>query len=174
MTNDDYRALAKEARDAVRDVIKASEPGTGMVLHSAYTCLKHMSEPEPETTVSTQSEEHKERWQRHHEQRARWRKLSMPERNRLTLELLGGDELTVREVMDRLRGELGESAVGDGDTRGVLKRLLDAEEVHRKLEANACGRTRYRYFRNTHLAGPIVDLERTFHEQDEREGGRAA
>jgi len=174
MTDDDYRALAKEARDALRNVIKATEPGTGMVLHSAYTCLKRMVEPEPETTVSTESEEHKEWWRRRHEQRAQWTKLSMPERNRLTLELLGEDQLTVREVMDRLRGELGESAVGDGDTRGVLKRLLDAEEVHRKPEHNTCGRVRYRYFRNTHLAGPIVDLERSFHEQDEQEGGRAA
>jgi len=173
MTNDDYRALAIEARDALRDVIKASEPGTGMVLHSAYTCLKRMlePEPEPETTVSTQSEEHKECWRRHHEQRARWTKLSMPERNRLTLELLGEDELTVREVMDRLRGELGESAVSDVDARGVLKRLLDAEEVQRKLDPNSGGTVRYRYFRNTDLSGPIVDLERTFHEQDEQEGG---
>lgn len=171
MTNDDYRALAKEARDALRDVIKASEPGTGMVLHSAYTCLKHMLEPEPETTVSTESDAHKEWWRRHHEQRARWTKLSMPERNRLTLELLGEDRLTVREVMDRLRGELGESAVSDVDARGVLKRLLDAEEVHRKLDPNSGGTVRYRYFRNTQLLGPIVDLERTFHEQDEQEGG---
>lgn len=143
-----------------------------MVLHTAYNCLKSSLEDwdKPKTTVaSTESEERAERWRRHHEQRAQWKRLSMPERNRLTLELLGEDQLTVREVMDRLRGELGESAVGDGDTRGVLKRLLDAEEVHRKLEPNTCGAVRYRYFRNTHLSGPIVDLERTFHEQEQGE-----
>lgn len=166
MTDDDYRALAKEARDALRNVIMATEPGTGMVLHSAYTCLKRMVEYEPETIVSTESEERKECWRRRHEQRAQWTKLSMLERNRLTLELLGEDQLTVREVMDRLRGELGEAAVGDVDARGVLKRLLDAEEVHRKLDPNSGGTVRYRYFRNTHLSGPIVDLERTFHEQE--------
>jgi len=140
-----------------------------MVLHSAYTCLKRMLEPEPESTVSTKSEELEEWQRRRREHREQWTKLSKPERNRLTLELLGEDQLTVREVMDRLRGELGESAVGDGDTRGVLKRLLDAEEVHRKLDPNSGGTVRYRYFRNTHLSGPIVDLDRTFHEPTEDE-----
>lgn len=57
--------------------------------------------------------------------------------------------------------------------RAVLGRLLDdGREVHREAERNARGGVaRYRYFRKTHLSGPIVNLERTFHEPTEQEGG---
>jgi len=174
MSNDNYRELLEEARDALRNVLKASEPGTGLALHSAYNTLKQSIQKEEEAIAGAErAAGTRDPWAERAEQRAeqgdRWAELSIPERHRLTLELLGEDQLTAREVRDRLRGELGESAVYDGDIRNELKRLIDAGELQRKLEPNTRGRTRYRYFRNTHLSGPIVDLERTFHEPTEQE-----
>ena len=56
-------------------------------------------------------------------------------------ELLEGARvaLTVRHVMDRLRGEFGDDAVRITDARAVLGRLLDDGEVHREAERNARG-----------------------------------
>ncbi len=171
MSNDNFRELLEEARDALRNVLKASEPGTGLALHSAYNTIKESIKTEEEAILAAErAEGTRERWAQLAEQRDQWKRLSIPERHRLTLELLGEDQLTAREVRDRLRGELGDWVVHDGDVRNELRRLIDAGELQRKLEPNTRGSTRYRYFRNTHLSGPIVDLERTFHEPTEQEG----
>lgn len=112
---DDFAELLEGARVALYDVIKELEPGTGLVLHNAYSSIKHAlaAENKPETVKTDRGgrEEREERWRRQRERRERWTKLSKPERDRLTLELLGEDELTVRHVMDRLRGEFGDDAV---------------------------------------------------------------
>ena len=171
MSSHNYRELLEEARDALRNVLKESEPGTGQTLHSAYNTIKESIQKEEEAIVAAErAAGTRERRAEQAEQRDQWAELSIPERHRLTLELFGEDQLTAREVRDRLRVELGESAVYDGDIRNELKRLIDAGELQRKLEPNTRGRTRYRYFRNTHLSGPIVALERTFHEPTEQEG----
>ncbi len=40
MSSHNYRELLEEARDALRNVLKESEPGTGQTLHTAYNTLK--------------------------------------------------------------------------------------------------------------------------------------
>jgi hypothetical protein len=104
-------------------------------------------------------------------QRDGWRSLPWIERERLALELLGPDRLVIRELLGRFREQRSDLDTYESDIRSVLHRLLEAREVDRKPEPRVPGgkAIRYRYFRRK-LDGPIVDLERAFHETPKSDG----
>ena len=118
---------------------------------------------------ATQLEQWREREIESRANQATWRNLSRLDRARLIVELLGDDRLTVRGVTAKITERLGHGAVYDSTTRQALMRLLNEGELCRAPEPNGCGQVRYRFYRNTHLSGPIADLERTFHEPTEDE-----
>ncbi|MGH2899908.1 MAG: hypothetical protein ACRDMZ_14635 [Solirubrobacteraceae bacterium] len=100
--------------------------------------------------------------------RTAWRDLSIFERDRVTLEALGDDHLTVADLTARLGEKNAAHAAGvyDGHVRSILERLRHAGDVQRaRLAPCAEGEhhaTRWRYSRNVALTGPIADLERAF------------
>jgi hypothetical protein len=61
-----------------------------------------------------------------------------------------------------------ERLIHEPDIRGVVNRLFKTRELDRKAEPRVPGgkAIRYRYFRRK-LAGPIADLERVFHEEED-------
>lgn len=140
---DDYLELVEGARDALFDLLMATEPGTGMRLHAAYAELKRAAEREV----------------------PRWTdEVSPQERERQVLSVLSEHRLTIRELTERLDAEL-EARVYESHVRACVMRLFAARELDRKPEPGLKGRPRFRYFKRTRLEGPIADLERALQEE---------
>jgi len=103
---------------------------------------------------------------RRREEQARWKSLTMAQREHMLIEKIGEGMLTVSGLVKAVRAELGEDSVYYSDMYVVVKRLYLTGELGRKAEPYAKTKTRYRYFRKA-PAGPIVELERAFAQNDE-------
>lgn len=90
------------------------------------------------------------------------------DRERVVLELLGDDRLTVNELWRRAYAAGWD--LGEGKARVILRDLLEAGQVERRPEPRGRGgkAIRYRWNVKTRLEGPIVELERAF-----RDGGQS-
>lgn len=92
-------------------------------------------------------------------QLAAWSHMSMEERERLLLDVLGTDRLTMRELKARLEAEVDDS-IWDSTLRSLISRLINRCELDR--EYGQWGKCRRRYFRWRDLSGPIADLDEQF------------
>ena len=173
--DDEYTTLVEAARDALGDLLRASEPGTGLALHSAYNSLKQMlaraedGKCEPATRGSATTSPPTVAGQ--------WKRASAADRDRWVLEALADDRVLVTEVERRVTLALGdEHKPGQeryfGISAGpILKRLLEAREIDRAEVPGYRGgpHPRWLYFRRTRLSGPIVDLDSQFNDAPEAE-----
>lgn len=171
--SDEYVELIETAKDAVRELLMATEPGTGLGLHSAYNTLKAMHEKgtTPQTTTSHGDRE-RQMWAARHEEwaaaREGWTQLSLPERERLVIETIGEGKVPIRELLSKWNERPDMSSIHYSDVYPTVRALYKAGELDRSIErVKNTQRTCQHYFRKAKLAGPIVDLERTFHEQGE-------
>jgi hypothetical protein len=98
-------------------------------------------------------------------------------RESLLFQVLGDERLILRELTSRLNAELGTpdhepysalvaEPVYQGNVRSLVMRMFHAGQLERVAESFK-NKTRYRYFRKRGLDGPIVDLERAYHEGGE-------
>lgn len=97
------------------------------------------------------------------EMRARgeaWRATAGEQRQRLILEALGTERLTVGQIADRLTDQYREDygKIFDATLRNEVRRMLNRGELDR-VRADKDSRPRYVYFRKTDLSGPIADLQ---------------
>ena len=177
MADDEYIELLKGAKDALHDAIMASEPGTGMSLHTAYTDLKSAIKTKEKRAAK---QEHSEEWKaerdRTHEAETAWRKVSHPHRAMLILNLLGDDRLLTHEVVTRFGEKHPQYRVYYTAISALLRRMWKEGNLDRAGEGMTPGSKRivHRYFVRRALEGPIVDLERTFHEEPVTPGGQNA
>lgn len=101
--------------------------------------------------------------------RAAWRSVPKPQRECLLLNVLGDDNLTLRELAKRLdtkvrTPECGDELIVYGDNiRPLVVCLVQAGELERAAEVFR-NKPRYRYSRRRALEGPIIDLERAFND----------
>lgn len=162
----EYIELCKTAKDAIRDVIKASEPGSGWKLHVAYNDLKAVIEKskgkgadEPRLPESRDEEVNAERNLRWEHEKA-WNATRGERRQRLILEALRSDRLTLREIAERLNGQHADrfGRVYDSMLRGEVYKMLAAGELERERE-DFKNKPRFRYFRKPGLTGPIAELD---------------
>jgi hypothetical protein len=117
----------------------------------------------------TQEERRERRLRERLEKEAAWKRVPAAERDRILLEVLGEDRLTIRELTERMRSELPRCDLYESHVGRLVGRLFkEARELDRAADPRKKGRPRYLYFRRG-LEGPIADLERTFHESDEGE-----
>jgi hypothetical protein len=97
-----------------------------------------------------------------------WARRPIRDREHLLLNILGEDRLTVLELTERVRDELGDGAPYEPAIRNVIRRLYNDGELKRVGERRArgdhAGAIRYRYFKRA-LSGAIADLDRAFHER---------
>lgn len=170
---DRYKELTEDARSALYNLLRDTEPGTGGSLHIAYRALKAMVEEQTKAEEEPESHDSMADFRREcRERSAAWKEIGHADRARLIFEVIGDGRSTVTEVTAMLEERLGDGvAVYQGTTRQVLMRLLSEGELDREPE-HFQGKIRYRFFRNTNLAGPIADLERTFHDDVDAEGER--
>ena len=183
----EYVELLTAARDALQDLLAETKPGTGMELHAAYVDIERaigmLTTPDvwaesvatspdvlarlrawfPHAEAEAEASRRAERRQRDVDERRAWRQTPRAVRERVVLEALGDDRLSVGELCCRLRDTTTAQFTQEG-LREILKRLVAAGELSFANEPPAGGgRRRAVYSRNGALSGAIVDLERAFH-----------
>lgn len=167
-----YRELARDAQDALEKLLTHTKPGTGIYLHQALERLRIENErADREAATATtrtddvdvaklEAEDARKTADRH------WRMLERHARNRVFIEAIGDDRLTVQEVAARLPNHLPEW----GNARPWyyhhvyphLVKMIAAGELDRAHAEIVKGRPVWRYFRRVDLEGPIADLARQF------------
>lgn len=145
----DERELLQEAMDGVENAVYA--------IGATFTSLRSLvEEVEQEPTPAERMVEECQA------AKAAWARFTLAQRTHLTLELLGDDRLTVRELTERFCTRLPECRLYDSNVRALVGRLFTAGELDRVGERYRKGDSiRYRYFRRP-LSGPIADLDREF------------
>lgn len=81
------------------------------------------------------------------------------EREQVVLDALSTDALTIREIAEKAAGQRPDLGDLEPMIRSAVARMFAGRELRRHPEPWQ-GRTRYRYYRNLELAGPIADLDR--------------
>jgi hypothetical protein len=172
MTDDDYRDLIDAAHNALRDLLIATEPGTGLKLHEAMQELRAMTALIEHSESSDTSRMQLPRGnvdqaqrdadnRQHHEKKEAWRWLPFYERERSLLEVIGDDCLSVAAIDDAFREAFTDVIVYQSGLSRMLRRMVDRGELDRvKAPSTAGGPPCWTYFRRTDLAGPIADLNR--------------
>jgi hypothetical protein len=150
-----YLDLLAAAEDALRALLLATEPGTGLLLHRAFAELKEVRAREQAAADVEALREHQREWPQ----------LSLDERHRLVLAVLGAEQLTIREICEGLNDLRDDWTVYLSHVTSTVNRLHARNELHRVADRTS-GRVRYRYFHPTELSGPIADLDRAFHDAD--------
>jgi len=115
------------------------------------------------TAQEAQHEKWEEEAQKSREEQKRWRALSFPEREHLLVELLGDRRMPVGGFVAKVQEKFGKHSVRYGDVYPVLRRLRQSGELDSVAESFRGTRTRAVYSRRE-MAGPIVDLDRAYHE----------
>lgn len=85
-------------------------------------------------------------------QKAAWRSVTREQREKLVLEQLGDERLTITELVERMGQHLPECNLHDGAVRPIVARLYQRGELRRSGETFRKTRTRYRYFRSLEKA----------------------
>ncbi len=181
--DDDYRELIQSAHAALSDLLDSSTHDSWLELRSSYGSLRQAlrrddaararDNEQRERESSKQDLEcfRREFQERDQRQAAVWTRRPVAVRESLLLRVLGEDRLIIRELTSRLNAELGSAekrlpTLYEGNVRRLVMRMLRTGQLEREPEAFK-GKTRYRYyFRKSVLDGPIVELERAYHEDD--------
>jgi hypothetical protein len=183
---DDFRELIADARDAVDRLLDQSRHDAWVNLRAGYgemcralasddkarkleELASELAERRNEReTLGAEERDRRDRWQ---ERRDVWRLMPRARRESLLFTALGDERLTIREIALRMNAQLGyapeDRVVPEYETRPLVRRLFRNGHVEREPETFNKTRTRYRYFRKRGLAGPIVDLERAYHDDTE-------
>ena len=104
-----------------------------------------------------------EKWAAWRAEEEKWHALSFPQREHLLVELLGDRRMPVAGFVAKVQEKFGKHSVRYGDVYPVLRRLRQSGELGGVAEPFRGTRTRTVYFRRE-MAGPIVDLDRAYHE----------
>jgi len=176
---DDYRELIETARDAVHDLLMESTPDSWLGLRRSYTSLRTKIElDDAERAVAEARDKRGEAKRRRDEdfgdqdeRRDGWRRTPKERRESLLLHALGDDRLVMREITARMNVELTPKraryrTLCETDVRGLVNRMFRGGQLDR-VEDPFKNKVRYRYFRKSGLEGPIVNLERAYHDDDE-------
>lgn len=129
-----------------------------------------LADLEPDVPEERTEEESERRWREKRARERAWRNKPRDERERLVLEALRDDSLTMLELLERMRAELPEFDLYDSKIRPLVTGLVKGGELDRRPDPRWNGRVRWLYFRARDLKGPIADLERAFHD-DQNEAG---
>jgi hypothetical protein len=155
--NDDktYLELVLAAEASLRALLLRTEPGTGLTLHQALAEIKELRDHEQRSAdVGALRERQSE-----------WRRLDLATRHRLILGVLGDRQLTIREICEGLNALRDDWTVYLSHVQATVTRLHARGDLAR-VPSRANGRRAHRYFHASTLTGPIVDLDRAFHETD--------
>lgn len=154
--SDEYLNLVEGARDALHDLLMASEPDSGFGLRRAYHQLKTELEKSKPGSHSTAGSDHRtpSTWTEEREHvEVNWRNLPRPEKLHLVRNALGDQALTLRELTEKLELALQASAgpmrhasyVFQSSLVGLVKELVEMGEWGRTKEDRTPGSPQYRW-----------------------------
>lgn len=166
---DEYRELRVAARDALRELLIHTEPGTGLTLHIAYGDLDRALREQERGSLDSPSV------QRVREELAAIRerdwvhRTSVHEREHAVLDALREGPATIAEITTRIAATHGEANVHSTSVASIVGRLYRAGNLSRTAEPR---RTRsgkairgpqvqYRYSVRE-MSGAIVELDHAF------------
>jgi hypothetical protein len=187
MSAEEYAELFDTALDALRDVITATEPGTGMALHNAFNEIKAvrpsaLTSADEGSVIAEVLELQRQCLDRPRdagseareadfvERKQAWRSLPAAVREHIVLEALGDRRMSLWDLACHLHDTRPDVYVAQSSLRKLLIRLVAAGELHAVNESpeprpgrqTGGGRRRRVYFRNSELTGAIADLEKAF------------
>lgn len=185
--SDEYRATAEDTLDAMRALLDASHPDSWSSVRLGYGQLRRELDNEArERQEAQQARERAEQQQPavDSDPMAKWRAcqriahslwvdLPRDRRETLVLDLLGDHGMIIREMTEALDAKLrtpeceGCGVVFQGYVRSVVMRMWREGQLDRTPETFAKTKTRYRYSVRRALDGPIADLDRAFHEDED-------
>jgi hypothetical protein len=162
---DEYLEAARDAHQALRRLLKMTEPGTGMSVHYAYAEIDRMLNRSEEAAERQEAAERRAAGDRKRQERAEgrrlWKATPRAEREHWVLNALANDRLTVTEVWPRVQAAHPDCIFFDRDVAYIVKVLFGRGELERKGEPRAGGSgVRYRYFRSTELDPRLAEIER--------------
>ncbi len=149
MTHDEYLELVEAARIALSELLRETEPGTGMKLHAAYRELKDLAAERPADLAAgspaahedllvplreirrREQEEQEEHRRQEREHKQAWRRVPMVVRESIVLEALADQRLSVWELWCHLINTRPETRFDSTSLRAILRRLTDAGEPDR-------------------------------------------
>lgn len=159
---DDYLALIENAHEALRALLKASEPGTGLELHNAYASLTVRLETRKTLAVQRYEDSAVEReWAEHRARCAMWTQLPQVEKLHRVLNAIGDAGLTLRELTAKIKENHPELYVYESYFRGLVKELVEQGDLDRVKESRTPGGSQYRwrYHRHVELDPALAALE---------------
>lgn len=178
MTSDEYSELAQTAKDALHDVIRVLEPGTGWKLHEAYMDLKDWikrldanNEAEAaDVEAEPAADDRRDAWQREYEQRLErkraWRETPREQKVQWILNALDDNRLTHTEIEHRVRERNPEFGYYV-NTRVLVTELVRSGDLEREKEPRAEGSKayRWRFRRRVKLSPELESLQRALDEE---------
>ena len=172
----EYIELLENARDALRALIRGSEPGSQGVINMnvAYRDITGAIEREGrETQRERPVDEHSPATEIPRTvATAYWTvATTVREREHHVLNTLADERLTITEVFWRLIHAHPEYSINHTTVTSVVTRLFTRSELDREPEPYR-GRTRYRYYRRDALEGEIANLDAAFRADSIDEDGR--
>lgn len=175
----EFRELMEEAREAVRRLLIASEPDSWGALRVGYGQLRDnlaRDDRDREKVAAEKQTEHTWPWKgrdgqriteaEHRELARTWDRVPRQRRESLIFQVLGDEQLTVRELTERLDPLLAPGWIYQSSVASMVRRMFQQGHLDRIVESYR-NKPRYRYFRKAGLDGPIADLERAYHDNGE-------
>lgn len=147
--SEEYQKLAENARDALRELLVCTEPGTGLTLHTAYSILGRMvnaADADEPIETETQRRSREEQEERRHRWNA-WKQTPREERFHWVLNALGGDSLSVGEVSQVVAEQHPEVQFSDSAIRSIMTEMFYRGEIRRKAGKPNGNQKRWVYYR---------------------------
>jgi hypothetical protein len=175
--SEDYRELVEDARDAVYKLLRESTPDSLISLRFQYKELRRILESDDRErqkeqgrqATDEQDESTFARLRREREEAAErrdvWKRMPREQRESALFQVLGDERLTIRELASRLGTEVDEY-IYEGNLRPLVMAMFHGGQLER-VEETFRNKPRHRYFRKRGLDGPIVDLDRAYHDEEE-------
>lgn len=138
---DEYRALIEEACDALRALLRRTEPDAGLILHQAYAELAHQLRQLDEQ----QTLQHQAARDQYRARADAWAKTPIAERCQRILNALRGDRLTVRELTERLRTLHVDCDIYEYSVKSLVEKLVAQGDLGRTKEPRVPGGTQFRW-----------------------------
>lgn len=159
MTDAEYIDLCHQAKDALAELLDATDHDRGTKQRIAYRDLKryiekHEGGRDDEPESRSELDEIRERRAR---SRA-WRQWPLERKEALVLEILGDERLTGKELAIRFRTAVAADFDACQDQVMYVVRKMLGTQVDRELEPWG-SRGRYVYFAKRGLEGPIAELQ---------------
>lgn len=162
ISDDEYRQLLEDARDALGELLGAVEPHESMRLRLSYGDIcSALALADEDNERQSEHDERQASLESAHDGHAAWLELPRQEKRHLLLNAIGDERLIIRELLDRIRSLNPDRIIYQSDVQRVVRDLFEHGELDRVRELRAGKAWRWRYHRRVELSPELRSLERS-------------